>query len=225
MNPDFADLNRRIENLIRTGTVSAVDYDQRRVRVRSGGLESHWLPWLTARAGATRTWSPPDVGEQVVLLCPSGDPAVGIALTGLYSDQFDAPSSSPDEHVTAYPDGARITYNHATGALTVSGIQTYTVEASASARMDTPRWTLTGDGIIDKTLTVVGDVLAKAKATIAGLLTFQGGMDGSGGTGGATARIRGNVEHSGGTLTSNGVSVDSHTHSDPHGGHTGEPNK
>lgn len=131
-----ADLARRLDNLIRLGTIAAVDHARALCRVRSGGLLTDWLPWAERRAGTTRTWNPPTVGEQVLLLCPSGEPAAGIVLTGIYTDTHDQPSASADEHVTHYPDGARIAYNHATGALTVTGIQTLTITAANTVRIE-----------------------------------------------------------------------------------------
>ncbi|MBP4050654.1 phage baseplate assembly protein V [Chromobacterium violaceum] len=76
---DFADLSHRQESLIRFGTIAEVDHAARRVRVQSGGLTSYWIPWGARRAGQARDGDPPTDGEQVVLLCPSGDPAGGVA--------------------------------------------------------------------------------------------------------------------------------------------------
>ncbi|OHX10237.1 hypothetical protein BI347_20780 [Chromobacterium sphagni] len=220
---DYADLSRRIESLIRLGTIAQVDHDAERVRVQSGDLTSHWLPWLAPRAGQTRDWNPPTEGEQVILLCPSGDPATAIVLLGLYSDQRPAPSHSPDEHLRVYPDGARILYNHAAGALSVSGIQTATVQAAVLVTVSCPETVITGNVTILGRLTVLGDVIARAKATVSGLFSYLAGMAGSGGAGGASTTISGNINHSGGALSSNGVTLHSHTHPDPHGGNTEPP--
>ena len=63
---------------------------------------------MTSRAGDVRHWSPPVVGEQVLLLCPDGQPEQAIAIPALYQDNFPAPSDDPNEHLTIYGDGARI---------------------------------------------------------------------------------------------------------------------
>ena len=39
------DLERRTANAIRYGRIMAVDYANARVRVKSGDIESTWLPW------------------------------------------------------------------------------------------------------------------------------------------------------------------------------------
>lgn len=119
----LADIARRLDNLIRLGTVAAVDHAAARCRVQTGGLLTTWLPWMAHRAGNTRTWTPPTIGEQVIVFSPSGEPGAGIVLTGIYTAAHDQPSASADEHVIDYPDGARIAYNHATGALMLAGMQ------------------------------------------------------------------------------------------------------
>lgn len=91
------ELNRKIENIVRLGTIELVRLGKpARCRVRTGGLLSNWVPFFSLRAGgqAGRTWWPPVVGEQCVLLCPGGDLLQGVALAGIFSD--DAPQGSED---------------------------------------------------------------------------------------------------------------------------------
>ena len=192
---DAAELYRLISNLIRIGTVFAVDLTARpaKVRVTSGDLESNWLPWLELRAGTTRTWNPLTVGEQVIVLSPDGDPAGGVVLASLNSEAIPAPSDSEAEHVTDYPDGARITYDHQAGKLTAVGIKSAFVEASESATLQCPDITLDGD------------------VTVTGLLTYQAGMAGKNGKGNKTT-IEGDITHVEGNLSSNGVVVHAHKH-------------
>lgn len=91
---------RRLENLIRRGTVAAVQLaSPARLRVKVGDNTTAWLPWLALRAGGAkggRHWSPPVVGEQAVVLCQGGDMAQGVALVGLYSDAMPQPSEQPE---------------------------------------------------------------------------------------------------------------------------------
>lgn len=149
-----AQLSRMIENLIRIGQIEEIDLSGKCCRVRTGQLLTNWLPWIQQRAGTTRTWSPPTIGEQVMVFSPSGELGAGIVLTGLFSTANPAPSESSDEHITDYPDGARIAYNHATHTLTATGIQTALVHASMQVTIDCPAVHFTGD------VTVDGDVIA-----------------------------------------------------------------
>ncbi len=189
---ELADLARRLTNILRPGTVEAIDHAAARVRIRSGDILTDWLPWLTHRAGATATWSPPTVGEQVLLLAPSGNLAAAIVLPALYADAHPAPSTSPNEHVMEFPDGAVITYNHAAGALSVQGIKTLTIEADTHVTLNAPATTVTG------------------ALTVQGLLTYQAGLAGTGGGAGTT--ISGTIVQTGGTLSSNGIVLATHTH-------------
>src|SRR5690606_10709873 len=114
------DLLRRLENLIRLGTIAAVDHQAARCTVKTGGLSIPNLPWLAQRAGSSLDWDPPTVGEQCILFSPSGEPALGVALVGLYSQQRPAPSNSANIRRRMYPDGAVIDYDHATHTLTAT---------------------------------------------------------------------------------------------------------
>ncbi|MGD7227625.1 phage baseplate assembly protein V, partial [Ralstonia pseudosolanacearum] len=98
---DTADLARLLENLLRLGTVAEVRHTTPpAVRVRTGGITTTWRPWAERRAGRTRTWNPPTVGEQVLLFCPSGDPANAVILCGIPTADNDVPSNDPNRTVT-----------------------------------------------------------------------------------------------------------------------------
>lgn len=132
MSYEFAELERRLANILRYGVVYAVDLDGALVQVDVGGIVTDWLPWRTPRAGRTRVWHPPEVGEQVMVLSPSGDLGQGMVLAGVYSDEFPAPSTDPDVHLADYLDGdlvieyhrvervLRITFANAPGTVRVT---------------------------------------------------------------------------------------------------------
>lgn len=192
MQPDLIELARRLANLVRLGTVAHIDAAQARIRVQSGALLTDWLPWLATRAGTTATWSLPSIGEQVLLLAPSGDPAQAVALPALYSNAAPAPSTSPAKHLIKFPDGAVIGYDSAAGHLDVTGVVNVTVHAAGSITLDSP-------------LTLTSGAL-----TVQGLLTYQAGLAGTGGGTGTT--INGPITQTGGALSSNGITLGSHTH-------------
>lgn len=144
-----ADLSRRIESLIRSGTVAEVDTGSPtrlpRCRVRTGGLLTDWLHWTSRRTGSTRVWDPITIGEQVLVLSPSGDPAQGFVIAGLYSNDIRPPSTSATEWMREFPDGAVIRYDHATGTLSASGIKELVVEAQTTVSINAPQIQLTGE--------------------------------------------------------------------------------
>lgn len=180
MNP--AEFIRLLENIIRTGIITAIDEDNWRVRVESGNLQTTWLRWNAQRAGAFKTWFPPSVGEQVWMLCIGGNTETAIIGGSLYCNDNPAPGASVTEMVMTAPDGARFHYDASAGALTVSGVKTARLEASVSVTLDTP--------------TVECTNLLKTR-------TFEVSNGGE---------MKGNIAHTGGIFTSNGVQVDDHDH-------------
>ncbi len=152
---NITDILRRLENLIRLGTIAAVDHEAERCTISSGRLTIPNRPWLALRAGASSDWDPPTVGEQCILLSPSGETAQGIALIGLYSRQRPAPSNSANLRRRKYPDGAVIDYDHATHTLTA------TLPEGGKAKLVAPGGvSILGDVAITGTVTVSEDVVA-----------------------------------------------------------------
>ncbi len=152
---NITDLLRRLENLIRLGTIAAVDHQAARCTISTGGLSVPNLPWLALRAGSSSDWDPPTVGEQCILVAPSGEPALGVALVGLYSQQRPAPSNSATVRRRKYPDGAVIDYDHASHTLSA------TLPAGGKAQLTAPGGvTILGDVDITGTVTVSADVVA-----------------------------------------------------------------
>ncbi|RCV89724.1 phage baseplate assembly protein V [Billgrantia montanilacus] len=131
-----AELLRLIHNLIRLGTVAEVDHEAVRVRVKSGGLLTGWLKWGEERAGTTRTWSPPTVGEQVILLSPGGDLSAAVILSGLNQLAHPAPSSDPNVIGRWYPDGTHVQYDHGTNTLTVDCVGDVIIKAAGVVTID-----------------------------------------------------------------------------------------
>lgn len=145
MNAQLTEILRLITNLIRTGTVSAVDKENWLCRVKTGDLETNWINWLTLRAGNTRTWWKPTVGEQVVLLSLGGNLETAFALPAIYSSDFPPPSDSEDGSVTEYPDGGWFEYEPETGRWLIKGIKSVLIEASDSIELRTSQFIVTAD--------------------------------------------------------------------------------
>jgi phage baseplate assembly protein V len=215
-----AEIERLLANLIRVGVVAELDTAEARVRVRVGGLTTDWLPWLTGRAGATRTWSAITVGEQVLVLSPYGDPSQAVVLPSIYHDDHAAPADSADVERVVFPDGSVVEHDSATNTMTVTvagsgnvvvNCKQATINADTSVTLNTPQTTCTG------------------ALTVEGLLTYMAGLTGSGGSGASLTgalNVTGDVANTG-ALTNNGKSVGStHTHNGvvPGGGNSGVPN-
>lgn len=150
------ELLRIIYNLVRIGTISAVDYSTAapRVRVKTGDLETNWLPWLEYRAGTTKTWNPLTVGEQVIVFSPNGEVADGIVLGGINSTNNPAPTDNKNHHMVRYPDGATFVYDHSSSALSISGVNKVNFNVISSININCPTININGsifqsNGVID----------------------------------------------------------------------------
>lgn len=207
----ISEIMRTVRDIIRIGLVSEVDARQALCRVQTGEIITDWLHWLTPRAGGARTWWAPSVGEQVLLLSLGGELDTGFVLPGIYSDDFPAPSASPQAYHVSFSDGAVLEYEPETGALTVSGIQTADISAATSISATAPNVTVTASS---KITLDTPEVVCTNKLTTGSLEVKKGGA------------MKGNIAHSGGAFTSNGVQVDTHTHGGVQtgGGNTGKPN-
>jgi len=115
------DSPRTLANLIRYGTVASIDVDAARVTVKTGGVTTKPLPWLSSRAGRVRAWNPPSLGEQVMVISPNGDLAAGVAFPALFSNAMPKPAdATADNVVVAFADGAVLLYDMAAHLLKAS---------------------------------------------------------------------------------------------------------
>lgn len=136
---NIIDLLRKIDDLIRIGTVTDVRSGE--CRVETKGNHTNWRPYLVLRAGRTRRRMRPSVGEQVILFSLGGDLRNAFVLAGIYQDEHPEPladDGNGDLDRTEYPDGAVIEYNPTTGELTAEGIKTATITASVAVKLITP---------------------------------------------------------------------------------------
>lgn len=209
MSADVSELNRQLNNVVRIGTIKQLDLANARAKVSVAGCTTDWLPWGTNRAGNRRDWSPPVIGEQVVLFAPYGDLGQAVIGPSIFQDDHAAPAASADQETTVYPDGTTVDYNSASNTLTITvagsgnviiNCKVANVKAETSVTLDTPDTFCTGNLTVAK--------------------SFQMGQEGG------SATMKGNVAIEGGSLTHNGKNVGStHNHSGvtPGGGNTGAP--
>ncbi|MDA5521470.1 phage baseplate assembly protein V [Yersinia kristensenii] len=194
-----AEIYRLIMNLIRFGIVEQVNLtlDPPKARVRCGELLTDWLPWSVRRAGTAKTWWPPTEGEQVIILAAGGELSAGVIIASLYQKSASAPINTANTQHATYPDGAVIEYNADTGALKATGIKTAVLDASESINATAPEITCSASVKITLDTPIVE---CTQHLTTATLEVKQGGQ------------MTGNIEHSGGTFSSNGVVIDDHDH-------------
>lgn len=136
MSFELAEIDRRIATLLQAGCIEAVDHAQARCRVRVGEWVSAWLPWASLGAGQVRHWRPPSVGEQALVMSPSGDPASGFVLPGFYTTQHgDANDNRPGTVAWRMPDGTLIEYDWDTQHLNVIATGTASISIAGDANV------------------------------------------------------------------------------------------
>jgi phage baseplate assembly protein V len=203
----IGELERRLANVTRAGTILEADYAKARVRVKLGKNTTAWLPWVSSRAGGDKTWHAPEVGEQVLVLSPAGDLCAGFVIGGVYKQDRPANADAATVSRTTYADGAVVEYDRAAHAyaITIPAGGKATVKAGASSTLE-----VASDAI---RLTVGGTQLVLSASGIQ--ITSATGLN-----------INGAVTQTGGPLTSNGIALSTHTHGGVTGGisNTAGPN-
>ncbi len=84
----FAEVVRKLANIIRLGKISDIDGAQ--VKVQIGRVTTGWLP-IVSMASETSVWTPISKGEQVVVFAPYGEFAQAFVLRSIHYSSFEAP--------------------------------------------------------------------------------------------------------------------------------------
>lgn len=141
------------DNLIQIGTIVNVDPENRAlVRVELFERVTDWIPYKMIVNSHIRIWTPPRVGEQVIVFSPFGEGDDGIVLGGIYNVNQKEPTGSNDHtSVIVFEDGTSITYDTTAKALTIN--------ASGSVAVTAPSgMSITADVTITGNLNVSGTV-------------------------------------------------------------------
>lgn len=166
-----AELARRLENLIRLGRIKTITPSQpfTTVTVDLGEITTANIRFLNLRAGDDKTWDPPSIGEEVVVLSPCGVLEMGIAIAGLNNESNPAPSNDLNKNIRIYSDGCFISYDVSTHALEVILPAGGTAELTALGGI-----TINGDTTINGNVQVNGSQAMTGNNTVGGSQLVQG---------------------------------------------------
>lgn len=155
-----AETQRRLHNIATIGVVADIDPSRAVMRLAVGDIVTDWLPIPTIAAGAVRVWRCPSVGEQFLLVSPSGDLACAIPVVSLYSVHNPSPSHDKDEIFIHYNDNDFLKIHTQNSQLHLSiGKMTGTAD---DVLFDTPKFTITGDLVVDGTIHAGGTIRSDA---------------------------------------------------------------
>ena len=160
--------DRMLSSMVIPCRVVAVDLAAAMVRVTDGGdWTSAWVRWHSQAAGRARHWRSPSLGEQGVLFSPSGEPAQGTFMPGLYGNAGAQPDNRDHVEAWRFPDGGQLVYDWQAGSYTIkvpSGTVTVEVGGTKVVATDnaitaqSTNITLTGNVRIVGPLAVTGDI-------------------------------------------------------------------
>ncbi|HAV5431525.1 TPA: phage baseplate assembly protein V [Acinetobacter baumannii] len=130
-----ADINRRLENIVRFGTIKTLNPSKPipRVTVNLGDIETPEIRCLNIRSGDDTTWDMPSENEECVVISPCGDIGpTSFVLYGFYNDNNPSPSDDLNQKIRMFSDGCVIAYDVATHHLSAILPPTGTVELTAN---------------------------------------------------------------------------------------------
>ena len=204
-----ADANRRLENIVRFGTIKTINPSKPipRVIVNLGDIETPEIRCLNIRSGDDATWDMPSINEECVVISPCGDIGpTSFVLYGFYNDDHPAPSDDLNKKIRMFADGCVIAYDiaahHLSAVLPSGGTAVLTADGGV---------TVNGDTTINGNLQVNGSTAMTGNNTVGGSQLVQGSSHSSG------------TFSSDGDVTASGISLTDHTHPGDSGGTTGGP--
>ncbi|ENO7681267.1 phage baseplate assembly protein V [Acinetobacter baumannii] len=204
-----ADANRRLENIVRFGTIKTINPSKPipRVIVNLGDIETPEIRCLNIRSGDDATWDMPSTNEECVVISPCGDIGpTSFVLYGFYNDDHPAPSDDLNKKIRMFADGCVIAYDvaahHLSAVLPSGGTAVLTADGGV---------TVNGDTTINGNLQVNGSTAMTGNNTVGGSQLVQGSSHSSG------------TFSSDGDVTASGISLTGHTHPGDSGGTTGGP--
>ncbi|AWL18071.1 phage baseplate assembly protein V [Acinetobacter nosocomialis] len=173
-----ADINRRLENLIRFGTIKTVNPSKPipLVTVDLDDIVTPEIRFFNARSGKDSTWDPPSEGEEVIVISPCGDIGpTSVVFYGLYNNEHPAPSDDLNKKIRVFADGCVIAYDvaaHQLSAILPSGGKAI-VTANGGV-------TINGDTTINGNLQVNGSTTMTGNNTVMGSQLVQGSSHSTG---------------------------------------------
>lgn len=203
MTVDFilSDIQQRLARLIQVGVIASVDAANSLGTVTIGGNTSASLKIMQHRAGADVSYTMPSVGEQCLVLFPSGNMDAGFILPAIHSTTNIPGADDSDIHRMTYADGTVIEYDQGTSTLTATCVGDVMIDATGDVTVNSGG-TATVDAATQADLTApIVNVNATTSATITSpIITLAGAVTA---TGAITAT---------GEIVGNGVAVSTHTH-------------
>lgn len=181
-----ADANRRLENIVRFGTVKTINPSKPipRVIVNLGDIETPEIRCLNIRSGDDVTWDMPSENEECVVISPCGDIGpTSFVLYGFYNDDHPAPSDDLNKKIRMFADGCVIAYDvaahHLSAVLPSGGTAQIVADVEIVGSLHVTKAITAGENISTPADVVAENISLKSHKT-------SGVQSGSGTSGGPT---------------------------------------
>lgn len=151
-----SEIQEFLNNLIRIGKVSSVNYQKGTARVYfpdDDGIVSYDLPVLHRNALKNKDYNMPDIDERVLCLFLSSGVETGFILGSIYTDIVPTPESTGDKRTVVFEDGSRFSYDRRTHQFDAQIEQTQIRANRKIITVDTP---------LDVAITAANEVSVKA---------------------------------------------------------------
>ncbi len=204
-----ADINRRLENLIRFGTIKTVNPSKPipLVTVELDDIVTPEIRFFNARSGNDSTWDPPSENEEVMVISPCGEIGpTSVVFYGLYNNDHPSPSDDLNKKIRVFGDGCIIAYDitahHLSAILPSGGKAVVTADGGI---------TVNGDTTINGNLQINGSTAMTGNNTVGGSQLVQGSSHSTG------------VFSTEADVNAGSISLKEHKHPGDSGGTTGGP--
>ena len=169
--------DRMIASLLMPCVVVAVDLSTAMVRVQADGWTSAWVRWHSLAAGKARHWRAPSLKEQGVLFSPSGEPAMGTFIPGLYGNAGAQPDNRDHVEVWRFDDGGSLVYDWEANSYTIDlPAGSVTIKVGGSVLEITPE----SARLVSSQINLVGAITLDGATQINGALNTTGDIHGAG---------------------------------------------
>ena len=179
-----ADANRRLENIVRFGTVKTINPSKPipRVIVNLGDIETPEIRCLNIRSGDDTTWDMPSENEECVVISPCGDIGpTSFVLYGFYNDDHPAPSDDLNQKIRMFADGCVIAYDisshHLSAVLPSGGTAQIVADVEVIGKLHVTKGITAGENISTPADVKAGSISLKTHKHSG----VQGGSSTSGG--------------------------------------------
>lgn len=178
-----ADTRRRLENIVRFGTIKTINPSKPipRVIVDLDDIETPEIRCLNIRSGSDSTWDMPSENEECVVISPCGEIGpTSFVLYGFYNEEHPAPSDDLNQKIRMFADGCVIAYDvaehHLSAVLPNGGTARIVADVEISGALHVTKGITAGEDISTPADVKAGSISLKGHKH----LGVQGGSSTSG---------------------------------------------